>query len=76
MSKKNVRVNKVAHGYPQCNSIWAWRSSGYNDQRFHYGIDGLLPPICITKDVWEHQKSLRRLLLCPGMFKSERKWQN
>ena len=44
------------HGYPQCNSIW-W-SSCVNDQRFHYGIHGLLRPKYWTKDVWEYQKRL------------------
>jgi hypothetical protein len=35
--------------------------------------DGLYRPKYRTKDVWEHQKSLRKLMPCPRMFKSERK---
>ena len=47
--KYNNVDNRVVHGYPQCNSLWAWQSSGLNDQRFHYGIDGLFRPKYRTK---------------------------
>ena len=33
--------NRVFHGYPQCNSIWAWRSSGLH-LHLHLPYDCLL----------------------------------